>query len=92
MIVHSIFSRIGFKKMYIHLESIMACFGTAVSSACVVDIGHEKISVCCVDEGVILPRTLVRKNFGSKDLSKILTKIFNERLNEPSIGPLKSNS
>ena len=70
----------------------MACFGTAVSSACVVDIGHEKISVCCVDEGVILPRTLVRKNFGSKDLSKILTKIFNERLNEPSIGPLKSNS
>jgi len=55
----------------------MACFGTAVSSACVLDIGHEKISVCCVDEGVIIPKTLVRKNFGSKDISKILIKIFN---------------
>jgi len=40
MLIHSIFLRIGFKKLYIHLESVMACFGTAVSSACVVDIGH----------------------------------------------------
>jgi actin-related protein 8 len=92
MLVHSIFDRIGFRKLYIHLESVMACFGTAVSSACVVDIGHEKISVCCVDEGVILPRTLVRKNFGSKDISKILTKIFNERISDPLVGSLKSNS
>jgi hypothetical protein len=40
MLTHSLFSRIGFKKIYIHMESVMACFGTAVSSACVVDIGH----------------------------------------------------
>lgn len=70
----------------------MACFGTAVSSACVVDIGHEKISVCCVDEGVVIPRTLVRKNFGSKDISKILARIFSERISEQSVGSLKSNS
>ena len=76
MLTHSLFSRIGFKKLYIHMESVMACFGTAVRSACVVDIGHEKINICCVDEGVVLPRTLVRKNFGSKDVSKILAKIF----------------
>lgn len=88
MLVGSLFKRIGFRKLYIHLESIMACFGTAVSSACVVDIGHEKISVCCVDEGVILPKTLIRKNFGSKDISKILAKIFNERISDPAIGQL----
>jgi len=69
----------------------MACFGTAVSSACVVDIGHEKINVCCVDEGVIIPHTLIRKNFGSKDISKLLLKIFNERINDPLIGSLKSS-
>lgn len=67
----------------------MACFGTAVSSACVVDIGHEKINICCVDEGVVLPRTLVRKNFGSKDVSKVLAKIFSERINDNNIGSLK---
>ena len=43
------FQGIGWRKVYLHIESVMACFGAAVSSACVVDIGHEKISVCCVD-------------------------------------------
>jgi actin-related protein 8 len=92
MLIHSLFSRIGFKKLYIHMESVMACFGTAVSSACVVDIGHEKINICCVDEGVVLPRTLVRKNFGSKDVSKILAKIFSERISDNNIGCLRHYS
>ena len=35
-----IFNKIGFNKMYVHLESILACLGTAISSAVVVDIGH----------------------------------------------------
>jgi len=74
------------------MESVMACFGTAVSSACVVDIGHEKINICCVDEGVVLPRTLVRKNFGSKDVSKILAKIFSERISDNNVGSLKHYS
>ena len=92
MLVHSLFHSIGFKKIYLHLESVMACFGTAVSSACVVDIGHEKINVCCVDEGVIIPKTLVRKNFGSKDVSKILVKIFSERITDNNVGSLKHNT
>lgn len=78
--------------MYIHLESILACFGSAVSSACVVDIGHEKINVCCVDEGVILPKTLVKKNFGSKDISKIMAKLFSERITDPNVGCLNHHS
>ena len=69
----------------------MACFGSAVNSACVVDIGHEKISVCCVDEGVVLPRTLVRKNFGVKDISKVMARLFNDRLGESGI-ELHTNS
>jgi hypothetical protein len=45
-----------------------------------------------VDEGVIIPKTLVRKNFGSKDISKILMKIFNEKISDPVVGTLKTNS
>ena len=77
-----IFLQLGFQKLYFHLESVLACLGTAVSSALVVDIGHEKINVCCVDEGIILPKTLIRKNFGLKHLSQSLTKIVNSRLGE----------
>ena len=84
-LISTLFTKLYFKKMYVHLESIMACFGTAVTSACVVDIGHEKISICCVDEGIILPKSLVRKNFGCKDLSKGIVKMVNERINSDEI-------
>lgn len=39
-LINMIFSKIGFNRMYVHLESILGCLGTAVSSAVVVDIGH----------------------------------------------------
>ena len=51
-----------------------------MSSALVVDIGHEKINVCCVDEGIILPKTLIRKNFGLKSISQTIIKIANSKL------------
>lgn len=81
-LISMIFVKIGFNRIYMHLESVLACLGTAVSSALVVDIGHEKINVCCVDEGVILPKTLVRKNFGLKHISKTMIKLFNNKINE----------
>lgn len=80
-LVSMIFNHIGFSRMYLHLESVLACLGMAISSAVVVDIGHEKINVCCVDEGVILPKTLVRKNYGLKHISKTMIKLFNSKIN-----------
>jgi actin-related protein 8 len=81
-LISMIFSKICFSRLYLHLESVLACLGTAISSAVVVDIGHEKINVCCVDEGVILPKTLIRKNFGLKNVTKTMIKLFNSRINE----------
>ena len=43
-------------------------------------------------KGVIIPKTLVRKNFGSKDISKILAKIFSDRITDPNVGSLKHNA
>ena len=65
-----------------HLESVLACLGTAITSAVVVDIGHEKINICCVDEGIILPKTLLRKNYGLKHMTKTMIKLFNNKINE----------
>lgn len=45
---------LAFKSIYLHLESIVACYGATVSSACVVDIGAETLNICCVDEGIIV--------------------------------------
>ncbi len=32
-------------------ESVCATYGAGVSSACVVDVGDQKVSVCCVEDG-----------------------------------------
>ena len=58
--------------MYFHMESVLASFSSTLSSVCVVDIGYEKINVACVEEGVILPGTLIRKNFGGKHINIML--------------------
>ena len=30
-------------------------FGCGLSAACVVDVGDEKTSVCCVEDGLVIP-------------------------------------
>lgn len=36
----------------VHQESVCATLGSGLSSACVVDVGDQKTSVCCVEDGV----------------------------------------
>ena len=38
-------------------ESVCTTFGCGLSSACVVDVGDEKSSICCVEEGLVIPST-----------------------------------
>jgi actin-related protein 8 len=70
------FIKMGFKSILIHQESVMASYAMSVQTGCVVDIGATKISVCCVDDGMILPRTVVRKHYGSNDINEILYRLL----------------
>lgn len=36
----------------VHQESVCATFGSGLGSACIVDVGDQKTSVCCVEDGV----------------------------------------
>ncbi len=47
-----------FKSLFMHTESVMATFAMAMSTACVVDIGSSKLSVCCIDEGLLVPKSI----------------------------------
>jgi len=68
-----------FKYIYIHLESILACFGACLSQACVVDLGYEKINISCVDEGLILPGTTIKKCFGGSDLDQAFIRLLGKK-------------
>jgi len=72
----------SFKSIFLHLESVMSSFGAALQSACVLDIGSDKINVCCVDEGIILEDSLIRKNFGGEDLTKIFYLLLKRKNNK----------
>lgn len=41
-----------FLGIVVHQESVCATFGSGLGSACVVDVGDQKTSVCCVEDGV----------------------------------------
>ena len=41
-----------FSGIVVHQESVCATFGSGLSSTCIVDVGDQKTSVCCVEDGV----------------------------------------
>ena len=69
----------------------MSAYGGALQSSCVVDIGSSKISVSCVDEGIIIEESMIRKNYGGDDITSSLymmlsrknSNIQNQKLNFP---------
>ena len=67
---------LGFKSMFLHLESVMATFAMALPTACVVDIGSSKTSVCCIEEGIIITKSIIRKHFGGDDLTNLLSRLL----------------
>ncbi|SJX64672.1 related to ARP8-Actin-related protein [Sporisorium reilianum f. sp. reilianum] len=66
----------GFAQACIQQESVCATFGAGLSSGCVVDMGSEKISISCVEEGLILPETRLQLAYGGNDLTNFLAELF----------------
>ena len=50
----------------------MATFAMALPTACVVDIGSTKTTVCCIEEGIIINKSVIRKHFGGDDMTTLL--------------------
>ena len=69
--VDLLLKRFRFRACYIHKESILSAFGAGLNLCCVVDIGSDKLSVCCTEDGSIIKNSHFRKNFGSRDLDYV---------------------
>jgi len=75
-LINMLVAKMGFKSIFIHQESVMATYAMALPSACVIDIGSSKISVCCIDEGVVAPKSIIRRHFGGDDLAKLFYRLL----------------
>jgi len=49
---------------------VCATFGTGIGSACVVDVGDQKTSVSCVEDGISQPATRLVMQFGGSDITR----------------------
>lgn len=75
-LVTILLSTLGFAKFGLIQESVAATFGTGVSSACVIDVGAEKTSISCVDEGMIISDSRIYLNYGGNHITEAFTKML----------------
>lgn len=64
-------SKMGFGSCFLVQDHVAATFGSGLSYACVVDVGDQKTSVSCVEDGICHPNTRVRLDYGGGDISQI---------------------
>ena len=67
---------LGFARVAFVQESLAATFGAGYSNACVVDIGAQKTSVCCVEEGMCIEGSRVNIKYGGADITNVFMKMM----------------
>ncbi len=67
---------LGFGKVCFIQESLAASFGAGYSMACIVDIGHQKTSICCVDEGLCIEGSRLNLKYGGSDVTELFMKMM----------------
>lgn len=66
----------GFGKVCFIQESLAATFGAGYTSACVVDIGAQKTSICCVEEGMCIDNSRINLKYGGADVTETFIKMM----------------
>uniref|UniRef100_A0A8C5BHL4 Actin-related protein 8 n=1 Tax=Gadus morhua TaxID=8049 RepID=A0A8C5BHL4_GADMO len=68
--VNMLLLNMGFSAIIVHQESVCATFGSGLSSACVVDVGDQKTSLCCVEDGVSHRNSRLCLSYGGADVTR----------------------
>ena len=69
-------SNFGFKQMTFMQESLAATYGAGYSSACIVDIGAQNTSMCCVEDGMLLEDSRINLKYGGYDVTETFIKMM----------------
>uniref|UniRef100_A0A8C5DEN6 Actin-related protein 8 n=1 Tax=Gouania willdenowi TaxID=441366 RepID=A0A8C5DEN6_GOUWI len=71
-VVNMLLLNMGFSALIVHQESVCATFGSGLSSACVVDVGDQKTSLCCVEDGVSHRNSRMCLAYSGADVTRTL--------------------
>ncbi|KAK9253562.1 hypothetical protein V1507DRAFT_458275 [Lipomyces tetrasporus] len=71
-----LFRELQFSKVGVIQESVAATFGAGISSACVIDVGAQKTSISCIDEGLCVVDSRVYLPYGGDDITLTLANLL----------------
>ncbi|KFY22662.1 hypothetical protein V493_06432 [Pseudogymnoascus sp. VKM F-4281 (FW-2241)] len=66
----------SFAKVAFIQESLAASFGAGYTSACIVDVGAQKTSICCVEDGLCIEDSRINLKYGGYDVTETFVKMM----------------
>lgn len=75
-IMRQLFVDYGFQKVCFIQESLAATFGAGFGIACVIDMGAEKTSIACVEDGMVIEDSRMNLKYGGYDLTETFVKMM----------------
>lgn len=75
-ILRSCMTWFEFSKVCFVQESMAATFGAGYTQACVVDVGAQKTSVTCVEDGLVMEDSCVNLKYGGYDITETFLKMM----------------
>lgn len=65
-----------FKRVCFIQESIAGTFGAGYTQACVVDVGAQKTSIACVEDGLMIEDSRINMKYGGYDVTETFIKMM----------------
>lgn len=76
MMLEMLMKDFSFLKVSFIQESLAASFGAGYTSACIVDIGAQKTSICCVEDGLCIDDSRINLKYGGYDVTETFIKMM----------------
>ncbi|KAJ4304440.1 actin-like protein arp8 [Collariella sp. IMI 366227] len=76
LLLHLCIELYGFGRVSFIQESIAATFGAGYTQACVVDVGAQKTSISCVEDGLCIEDSRINLKFGGYDVTETFIKMM----------------
>jgi actin-related protein 8 len=75
-VLHACMTRFEFSRIAFIQESMAATFGAGYTQACVVDVGAQKTSITCVEDGLCIEDSRINLKYGGFDVTETFTKMM----------------
>ncbi|KAK1823847.1 Actin-like protein arp8 [Friedmanniomyces endolithicus] len=75
-VLEQLIRNFGFQRACFLQESTAATFGAGFGTACIVDIGAQKTSISCVEDGMVMEESRINLKMGGYDVTETFAKMM----------------